>query len=73
MINMSEYNTECICVIAGVRCAYLNERIPKNDPGKLVNNNIDPIIAIMLIEVDPSKLLYVREDDSIIAELYKAP
>ena len=62
----------CICVTADVGCAYLNARMPKHDPEKLVFIKIDPDIATLLVEVDSNMLPFVRKDGSIIAELNKA-
>ena len=53
---MSDYSTWCICVTADVKCAYLNARMPKNDPTKLVHIKIDADIATMLVEADSSML-----------------
>ena len=62
----------CICVTADVGCAYLNARMPKHDPEKLVFIKIDPDIATLLVEVGSNMLPFVRTDGSIIAELNKA-
>ena len=47
-------------------------KMSKNDPTKLVHIKMEPEIATMLIEVDPTMIPYVRKDGSIIAELKKA-
>ena len=54
----------CTCVTADIGCAYLNARMPKHDPEKLVFIKIDPDMASLLVEV--------RKDELIIAELNKA-
>ena len=55
--NMHDFSG-CICVAADVGCAYLNVRIPKHDPDKLVFIKIDPDIATLLVEVDSNMLPY---------------
>ena len=52
--------------------AYLNAKMPKQDPEKLVLIRIDSDIAALLVEVDINMLPFVRKDGSIIAELNKA-
>ena len=69
--NMHNFSS-CICVAADVGCAYLNAKMLKHDPEKLVFIKIDPDIATLLVQVDSNMLLFVRKDGSIIAELNKA-
>ena len=72
LINNMHNFPSCTCVTADVGCAYLNARMPKHDPDKLVFIKIDPDIATLLVEVDSNMLPFVRKDGSIIAELNKA-
>ena len=65
------YFPGCLCVTADVGCAYLNAKIPKHDPEKLIFIKIDSNIAALLVEVDINMLPFVRKDGSIIAELNK--
>ena len=69
--NMHNFSS-CICVAADVGCAYLNAKMLKHDPEKLVFIKIDPDIATLLVQVDSNMLLFVCKDGSIIAELNKA-
>ena len=62
----------CLCVTADAGCAYLNAKMPKQDPEKLVFIRIDSDITALLVEVDSNMLPFVRKDGSIIAELNKA-
>ena len=62
MTTMHSHKPECVCVTADVGCAYLNAKMPKNDPTKLVHIKIESDIATMLIEVDPTMIPYVRKD-----------
>ena len=62
----------CVCVTGDVGCAYLNAKMSKQDPEKLVFIRIDSDITALLVEVDSNMLPFVRKDGSIIAELNKA-
>ena len=62
----------CLSVTADVGCTYLNAKMPKQDPEKLVFIRIDSDITALLAEVDSNMLPFVRKDGSIIAELNKA-
>ena len=62
----------CTCVTADIGCAYLNARMPKHDPEKLVFIKIDHDMASLLVEDDSNILTFVRKDELIIAELNKA-
>ena len=55
----------CLCVTADVGCAYLNAKMPKHDPEKLVFIRIDSDIAALLLEADSNMLPFVRKDGSI--------
>ena len=72
MTTMNSHKPECVCVTADVGCAYLNARMPKSDSTILVHIKIEPDIATMVLEVDPTMIPYVCNDGSIIAELDKA-
>ena len=52
--------------------AYLNARMPKDDPSKLVFMAIAPIIATILVDIDPSYKKFLRPNGSIIVELDQA-
>ena len=58
-----------LCVTADIGCAYLNAKMPKYDPEKLVFIRIDSDIAALLVEVDSNIVPSVRKDGSIVAEL----
>lgn len=52
--------------------AYLNAKMPKDDPNKLVFMAIAPIIADILIDIDPTYKKFLRTNGSIIVELDQA-
>jgi hypothetical protein len=52
--------------------AYLNARMPKDDPTKLVHMAIAPIIATILTDIDPSYKKFLRPNGTIIVELDQA-
>ena len=60
------------CVTADIGCAYLNAKMPKDNPDKLVFIRINPHIAAMLVDVDPRMRPFLRKDGSIVAELDRA-
>jgi Reverse transcriptase (RNA-dependent DNA polymerase) len=51
--------------------AYPNERMPKDDPSKLLFM-VAPIIADILVDIDPSYKAFLRPNGSIIVELDQA-
>ena len=55
-----------------IESAYLNARMPKDDPSKLVFMAIAPIIAGILTDIDPSYKKFLRPNGSIIVELDQA-
>ena len=52
--------------------AYLNAKMPKDDPSKLVFMAIAPIIANILTDIDPTYKKFLRPNGSIIVELDQA-
>ena len=52
--------------------AYLNAKMPKDDPNKLVFMAIAPLIAGILTDIDPGFKKFSRPDGSIIVELDQA-
>jgi Reverse transcriptase (RNA-dependent DNA polymerase) len=52
--------------------AYLNAKMPKDDPSKLVFMAIAPLIASILTDIDPGFKKFSRPDGSIIVELDQA-
>ena len=59
-------------VVTDVTCAYLNARMPKDNPEKLVFLRIDPFITPLLLKVNPSLQPYVTPGGTIIVELNRA-
>ena len=58
--------------VTDVACAYLNARMPKNNPEKLVFLRIDSFITPMLLKADPSLQPFVSPSGTITVELNRA-
>ena len=59
-------------VVTDISCAYLNARMPKSDPNKIVIMRINSHITSMLITTDPSMSEFVGKDGSLLVELDRA-
>ena len=58
--------------VTNVACAYLNARMPKNNPEKLVFLRIDSFITPMLLKADSSHQSFVSPSGTITVELNRA-
>ena len=59
-------------VVTDISCAYLNARMPKTNPDKIVIMRIDPYITSMLAKTDPSMTQFIGKDGSLLVELDRA-
>jgi hypothetical protein len=61
-----------VVVTGDVETAYLNAKMPKGDPKKLVFMAIPAKLAEIVCEVDPRHIPYRRRDGSVVVELDRA-
>ena len=59
-------------IVTDVTCAYLNARMPKDNPEELVFLRIDPFITPLLLKVNPSLQPYVTSGGTIVVELNRS-
>ena len=59
-------------VVTDISCAYLNARMPKTDPDKIVIMRINALITSMLVKSDPSMAEFIGKDGSLLVELDRA-
>ena len=59
-------------VVTDISCAYLNAKMPKTDPDKIVIMRINAFITSMLVKINPSMSEFTGKDGSLLVELDRA-
>ena len=58
--------------VTDISCAYLNARMPKGDPNKIVIMKINSFVASMLAKTNPLMPEFIAKDGSLLVELDRA-